>query len=277
MTESANTATAHKITPDTPLENKRIFVVANHDIYVDGLLQVINTLPGHEVVECASPGNKCYDNFTRNPADILLVEQSVVEVHLQSTTVDDLFREFQQNYPELRIIIFGRDFEDDFIRKLIRAGAHGFIDSTMTRETLENAIHEVHNGGYWVSRKALKEIIYSAVEMERIVEQNIRTKVEAIEDDLTRRESDTLQCVLEGLSTREIAEKLCLSEQSVKLHLGRLFRKFEVTNRSQLILMAFARVCPVSNMIKLFRSGLDKKRLRDGKPPLICDPLKDTA
>jgi DNA-binding NarL/FixJ family response regulator len=277
MTESTEVTTAHKLTPDRFPETMRIFVVAHHDIYVDGLLQVINALPGHEVVECASPSNRCYDNFTRNPAEILLVEQSVVEAHLQSTTIDELFREFQQNFPALRIIIFGRQIEDDFVRKLIRAGAHGFIDSTMTKETLESAIHEVHSGGYWVSRKALEEIIYSAVEMERIVEQNIRDKVAVIKDDLTQRESDALQCVLEGLSTREIAGKLCLSEQSVKLHLGRLFRKFEVTNRSQLILMAFARVCPVNNMIKLFRSGLDKKRLRDGKPPLIPDPLNETA
>lgn len=170
-------------------------------------------------------------------------------------------------------MLFGHAFEDSFIRRLIRGGAHGFIDSSMTRETLHNAINEVYSGGYWVSRKVLAQIIYSAVEMERIVEQNIRNKVDAIQDDLTRRENDVLKYVLEGLSTREIADTLKLSEQSVKLHLGRLFRKFDVTNRSQLILMAFTRVCPVSNMIKLFRSGLDRNRISNGKAPVICDPL----
>jgi len=156
---------------------------------------------------------------------------------------------------------------------MIRAGAHGFIDSTMTQDSLMQAIREVHSGGYWVSRKALKQLIYSAVEMERIVEQGIREKVEAFQGTLTICESDVLHRVLKGLSTREIAETLCLSEQSVKLHLGLLFRKFEATNWSQLILMVFERVCPANNMIHLFRKGLDKQRIRYGQPPLIKDPL----
>jgi DNA-binding NarL/FixJ family response regulator len=258
-----------------PRPVKSIFVIARRDIYVDGLLSLISGLPELDVLSCASPGTDCYRNFAQRPADILLVEQSVILEHLETTSIDELFGEFRQNFPELRIILFGHAFEDGFIRRLIRAGAHGFIDSSMTRDTLQNAFHEVYNGGYWVSRKALGDIIYSAVEMERIVEQNIRDKVEAIQDHLTRRENDVLKYVLEGLSTREIAEQLNLSEQSVKLHLGRLFRKFDVTNRSQLILMAFTRVCPVSNMIKLFRSGVDRSRLRQGKPAVICDPLDD--
>lgn len=253
----------------------RLFVVANHDIYVDGLLRLIGEQPGMEIINCSRPGENCFHDFSADPADILLVEQSILEEHLRTTTLDSLFSEFLESFPELRIIVFGHTFEDVFVRRMIRAGAHGFIDSSMTRDILLNAITEVYNGGYWVNRKALEQIIYSAVEMERIVEQNIRDKVEAIQDRLTKRENDVLKCVLEGLSTREIADTLKLSEQSVKLHLGRLFRKFEVTNRSQLILMAFARVCPVTNMIKLFRSGLDRNRLRSGKSAVICDPLDD--
>jgi len=254
-----------------------IFVVARHDIYVDGLVRVISGLDGYDVKECAMPGNDCFAMFHDNPADMLLLEESVVTQHLQKTTVDELFGDFRQHYPGLRIVIFGRELEDAFIRKLIRAGAHGFIDSTMTQQTLQLALNEVHNGGYWVSQQALKQLIYSAVEIERIVEQGIRDKVEAFQKTLTERESDVLHCVLEGLSTREIAAQMCLSEQSVKLHLGRLFRKFEVTNRSQLILMAFARVCPVNNMIQLFRKGLDKQRLHKGRAPLIRDPLASST
>ncbi len=250
-----------------------LFTIANRDIYVDGLLRLITELPGLRITECVSPGKQCFENFSANPADLLLIEQSVIKQHLKETPVDELFNQFTKNYPDLRIIIFGRAFEDDFVQKMLRAGVHGFIDSTMTQKALHNAIQEIHNGGYWVSRNALEKIIFAALEMERVIEKNVRDKIEAIQDDLTRRESDVLRCVMDGQSTREIAESLCLSEQSVKLHLGRLFRKFDVTNRSQLILMAFIRVCPVSNMIKLFRSGLDKSRLNLGKPPVIPDPL----
>ena len=272
-----NNLTASTQSLDTHSTNQNdlisLFVIARHDIYVDGLLRVIGDLPNHEIRACVNPGKDCFEKFTRDPADIILIEQSVIESHLQDTPIDDLFQDFKQQFPELRIIVFGRELDDAFIRKMIRAGAHGFIDSTMTQDSLIQGIREVYSRGYWVSRKALEQLIYSAVEMERIVEQGIREKVEAFQDTLTTREADVLHRVLEGLSTREIAEALCLSEQSVKLHLGRLFKKFEVTNRSQLILMAFARVCPVNNMIHLFRKGIDKQRIRHGQPPLIKDPL----
>jgi hypothetical protein len=65
-----------------------------------------------------------------------------------------------------------------------------------------------------------------------------------------------------------------MSEPTVKQHLTRLFKKFDVSNRSQLILSAFERVCPVTNMIKLFRRTLDRRRSENGAMPLISDPLK---
>ena len=75
------------------------------------------------------------------------------------------------------------------------------------------------------------------------------------------------------MATKEIADEMRLSQQSIKLYFGRIFRKFDVTNRSQLILLAFEKVCPVSNMIKLFRITLDKSRLSHGGLPIITDPL----
>ena len=140
---------------------------------------------------------------------------------------------------------------------------------------LNAAIDEVHKGGYWVGRKALSQLINNAVEMESIVEQGIQNKIESVKDSLTRRESEVLRCVLDGMATKAIAHELCISEQSVKLYLSRMFKKFEVNNRSQLILMAFQRVCPATNMVQLFRRSLDKKRIKNGEAPLIEDPLAE--
>jgi DNA-binding NarL/FixJ family response regulator len=156
---------------------------------------------------------------------------------------------------------------------MIGAGVRGFIDTSSTHEVLNAAIDEVYNGGYWVGRKALQQLIKNAVEMENIVEQGIRNKIESVQDDLTKREAEVLRCVLDGMATKNIAHELCISEQSVKLYLGRMFKKFDVSNRSQLILMAFQRVCPANNMIQLFRRSLDKKRIQKGEKPLIKDPL----
>ena len=92
---------------------------------------------------------------------------------------------------------------------------------------------------------------------------------------LTRRESEVLQRVLEGMSTRDIANDLNLSEQSIKLYLGRLFRKFGVTNRSQLILMTFQRVSPGGDIIRLFRKTLDNLETTEEQSSLPDGQLAD--
>jgi DNA-binding CsgD family transcriptional regulator len=100
-----------------------------------------------------------------------------------------------------------------------------------------------------VARKALEKLVHSAVETERIIEAGFRAQITSLQKGLTRREADVLECVLQGLSTREIAGELFLSEQGVKLHLSRLFKKFSVANRAQLILHAFQSVCPLNTEI----------------------------
>ena len=251
----------------------KIFLIANQAIYVDGLIRVICDHDNHNVIACVQPGDACAGRFAKQPADILLVEQSVIEEQLETFPVEGLFSNFLDKFPDLKIIIFGHDMPEPFVRSLVSAGARGFIDTSSTHEVLNAAIDEVYNGGYWVGRKALDQLIKNAVEMESIVEQGICNKIESVQDDLTKREAEVLRCVLDGMATKNIAHELCISEQSVKLYLSRMFKKFEVSNRSQLILMAFQRVCPANNMIQLFRRSLDKHRIRHGEPPVIDDPL----
>jgi len=270
-----NAQQLHSLNDARKLGKIKIYLIANQAIYVDGLIRILSDHENHEVVACTEPDDQCADRFAGNPADILLIEQAVVEEKLQHYDTVGLFSKFFDNFPNLRIIIFGHDIREPFVRRLVTAGVHGFIDTASTHSVLNTAIDEVYRGGHWVGGKALDQMIQNAVEMEEIVERGIKQKIESIHDTLTKRESEVLRCVLDGMATKTIAHELCLSEQSVKLYLGRMFKKFEVNNRSQLILMAFQRVCPANNMIQLFRRSLDKSRLRKGEAPLIRDPLAD--
>lgn len=250
--------------PQAKLDNSRstdvitLFVIARQDIYVDGLIRVISDHPQHSVVACGSPDTDYIQQFRQTPADILLIDQNIVEEHLHDASIDKLFNNFFDVFPESHIIVFGHEIPDNCVRRLLRAGVRGFIDNNTSQDLLAASIREVHNGGHWVGRKVLEQLVYSSVEMGQIIEQGICDRIETIQESLTKREIEVLQRVLDGMSTKEIASDLCLSEQSVKLHLGRLFKKFDVSNRSQLILMAFQRVCPVNNMALLFKKTLDK-------------------
>ena len=104
--------------------------------------------------------------------------------------------------------------------------------------------------------------MHSAIEIERIIERGFVDQISAMQDGLTRREAEVLERVLDGMSNKEIAGQLFLSEQGVKMHLGRLFKKFGVANRAQLILIAFRRVCPFNhNLVDYLRQAREERGL----------------
>ncbi|MEW6613100.1 MAG: DNA-binding response regulator [Pseudomonadota bacterium] len=246
----------------------RIFVLANPGIYVDGLVQILSQQRDIAVVACVAPGALCLEQFRAMRPDVLLVHTGALQYPLS-----DFLARFRAAAGKLPVLVFGHGLDDELIYNLIRAGAQGYIHENMTSEQVLEAVKEVRHGGLWIEKRVLEKLVYSALEVERLIEDSVKDRIQELQKLLTKREAELLRLVLEGLSTKEIADKMCLSEPTVKLHLGNIFKKFDVTNRSQLILMTFARVCPVNNMIRLFRIALDKRRLAKGEPPVIKDPL----
>lgn len=250
----------------------RIFVLADIDHYVEGLLHVITYEPTNIISACVKPGDGCWEKFLACRPDILLV-------HYRNVTVPygNYFQRFKEAAPDTRIMVFGHGMERNFLHRIIRAGADGYINEKMSGERVREAMCCVRSGQVWAERCIMSEFVRSAVKVEEVIGSIIQNKIQGLGTTLSRREIDVFQLVLQGLSTKEIADELSLSQQSVKLYLGRIFKKFDVNNRAQLILLAFEKVCPVSNMIRLFRVTLDKCRIKQGKPPFIIDPLEEPA
>jgi DNA-binding NarL/FixJ family response regulator len=133
MAEEIMGNTVHTLSNVSSAESSdkiKIYLIANQAIYVDGLIRVISDHENHDVIACTKPGDTCAEKFARNPADILLIEQSVIEEQLKIYPAEKLFSNFLDKFPDLRIIIFGHDIPEPFVRTLIGAGARGFIDTS---------------------------------------------------------------------------------------------------------------------------------------------------
>lgn len=266
---------AQRPQPPTPptitlRRHARVFILARPGIYVDGICHTLSRTEQLEVVACVKPGDLCWRQFSSLHPDVLLVHSQAVHAPFS-----EFFARFRQEVSTLDVVVFGAQMDDEQLLNMVHAGAQGYVSEEMTGDDLLQAINEVSEGRLGLERRVLATLAQSALEMERSIEDMVRDKVTLVGDTLSKREAVVLQLVLEGLSTKEIAERIYVSEQSVKLYLGRLFKKFDVTNRSQLILMTFQKVCPLSNMIRLIRSTLDKRRIAAGKPPVIPDPLAE--
>jgi DNA-binding NarL/FixJ family response regulator len=243
----------------------RVFVLANPDFYLEGLLAVLARSANSEVVACVKPGDNCWNAFISQPVDVALIHRQAV------LDTPDRIAQFLQYSPNLKVIVFGQDMPEEFLLKIVRSGAAGYINEKMSGDHLLKAIQKVQEGELWVERHILQRLILRVVEIEGIINQAI----ESIRSVLTNREAEIYRHVLDGLSTKEIASEMNLSEQSVKLHLSNIFKKFDVKNKQQLILLTFQKVCPVANVLRLFRMVMDRRQLAHGKPPLIKDPLAE--
>lgn len=201
-------------------------------------------------------------------------EVVLINARLIQYPLSEFFKQVQNKTPRARFIVFAAEADHQFLKSLMRAGVYGFLPMDASVDQLCEAVLSVKSGRLWFDKSLLDEMVIDAMEFERLIEQSIKERINVLKEQMTNRESDVFCLVLEGLSTKEIAAQIHMSEPTVKQHLTSLFKKFDVSNRSQLILSAFERVCPVTNMIKLFRRTLDRRRIDNGGKPLIADPLE---
>ena len=237
------------------IDSCRIFLLSPNDIFAAALERMLVGGGSGRLVFCADDDQQCLDALARQEADILLINAKLLRYPLGS-----FFHRFHHLCPNLRIIVFGHEDHDAFVRNLVCSGCRGFINDEITRETLRAAFFAVMEGHLWVDRGLLTQIAVEEFEFQRMIEQRFKERIGLLNDELCLREADVFCLILEGLSTQEIADALHVSKQSVKAYLHRLFIKFGVSNRSQLIVSAFERVCPVDHLLDLLHETLNHSR-----------------
>ncbi|MGV6826785.1 MAG: LuxR C-terminal-related transcriptional regulator [bacterium] len=180
-------------------------------------------------------------------ADVLLIQQAALQHFWERG-----FEFSEWGTPEKPVLVYGPDQGDTPMLDALAIGARGYVAEGAPPEEIHLALQDVASGRLWLDREVMENLALKAVEMERILAENVRQKFQSLSSLLPKRELQVLQGIVRGQSTREIADEIFISEQSVKLYLSRLFKKFEVSNRSQLILVVFDRISPVADIMKLF-------------------------
>ena len=247
-----------------------VALISSSDLIAEGIRQGLDQ---HHRIELQDRFDSHIDlaNSSRSSGyDVVLVNSRLIQYPMS-----EFFQQLQQLSPSARVIVFAAEGEHQYLKSLMRAGVYGFVPMDASVDELCNAVIAVAAGQLWFNKKLLDEMIIDAIEFERLIEQSIKERIDELNQQMTKRECDVFCLVMEGLSTKEIAAQIHMSEPTVKQHLTRLFKKFDASNRSQLILSAFERVCPVTNMVKLFRRTLDRHRCDTGMMPLIPDPLQE--
>jgi DNA-binding NarL/FixJ family response regulator len=224
----------------------KVLIAARTDIALDGIVSILESRELSCQVSCVEPGISCTRKLSAIAPDILLIHTSAA-----AEPVGDFIRGILGEFPALRVLLFGNGMQDDYLFAAVSAGIHGYINERINGEHLVRAIRTVERGEYWVGRHIMARFIPAGS-----ITTSIETRIEDLGKRLSSRENQVLALVMQGLPTKDIAERLFLSHQGVKAHLTNLFRKFGVKNRAQLILTVIDEVSPVGSLSGMVHDGL---------------------
>jgi len=231
----------------------RLLLVAHRDFLSDGLAGILRAEADNYLLTCLEPDPLWLNRISSSKPEVLLIHNDVI-----ATTVEPCIPGILQTNPGIRIVVFGKHMGDRHLYSLIRAGAHGYINERMNSDHLKRALQNIVQGKTWIERHVMERFIAGQHAVDQHVESSLRRNINQLCALLTRRETEILRQVIKGLSIKEIADQVHLSQQGVKMHLSKLFRKFNVNNRNQLILAAFDKISPVENLSQLLDSRLQE-------------------
>ena len=235
-------------------------IVAKADFVVDGMVSLLEDQKGAYRVSVIDPLLFTTEQCKKFCPDVMLINSNVL-----SNSHDQYIREIHQLCKNTVVLLFGQTMTEEYLYDAIRAGARGYLNEKMRGTHLITALEEVSKGGFWVERHVMYKF-----DSDKSTQDKIDENVAVLSNNLTVRESEVLELVLEGMTTNDIAERIFLSHQGVKAHLTSLFRKFEVKNRAQLIIHAMDIICPVDSLATMAGKGLKSARLQTKKP--VAEP-----
>jgi DNA-binding NarL/FixJ family response regulator len=156
----------------------------------------------------------------------------IVDLQNRRGATEALIAGILARQPGARILVVADEFEDANAFPLLRLGTKGLLSYTQAIEVLPSAVMTVARGGFWVPRELLSRFVESTLHTIRRP-----TRVSSFAE-ISRREREVLEGLLENLSNKEIAGRLHISERTAKFHVSNLLAKYGVKRRADLILLS---------------------------------------
>ena len=193
---------------------------------------VLGTAEGIEVVGEASDGDEVLDVLAEHPADVVLMDVRMPRIDGIKATR----RVMALEDPPHVLVLTTFDL-DEYAYEALRAGASGFLLKDAPLEEVAAAIRHVHDGDAVVAPSTTRRLLshFAAPEASSLAAPMNTAPLEL----LTPREREVLSLVARGLSNREIADELVLSEGTVKVHVGHVLTKLDLRGRVQAVVLAY--------------------------------------
>jgi DNA-binding NarL/FixJ family response regulator len=197
----------------------RVLCVDDHPLMRDGIGAIINSEPDMQLVAEAASGGQALQQFQQHQPDVTLMD-----LRLPDMSGTDAMIAIRAAFPVARIIIL-TTFEGDVeIHRALQTGAMGYLLKSTRPKDVVDVIRHVHSG----KKRVLPEVAAQLAE-------------HLTDDALTQREVDVLRHVAGGNRNRDIAERLFISEETIKVHIKHIMGKLGASDRTQALAIAVRR------------------------------------
>jgi DNA-binding NarL/FixJ family response regulator len=210
------------------VEQIRILVVDDHEVVRDGIVGNLVRQADFAIVGQASNGQEAVRMAAELSPHIILMDLRMPELD----GVEAMIRIKQAN-PEIKFIVFTTYSDDDYLFAAIKAGAKGYLLKDAPREDLFKAMRAVSRGD------SLIQPVFTTKVLDKLASELSRKSTVA--DALSDREIEVLDLVAKGVSNKDIADQLSITQSTVKTHVTSIFQKLNVTTRTEAVTTALRR------------------------------------
>lgn len=206
-----------------------IILVDDHQIVRDGIKSLLSDSPSIKIIGEAQNAYEFFNILKIQIPDIVLLD-----ISLPSMSGIEVSKILSTDFPQIKILMLSMYTSEDFIFNALKSGIHGYLPKNTTRDELLLAINEIYLGSEYfsksISNTILKSYVKSAKHGNKISENKL--------SNLTNREREILQYIVEGIHNPNIAEKLNISIRTVETHKTSIMRKLDLTSTVDLVKFA---------------------------------------
>lgn len=211
----------------------KVMLVDDHALIREGIKQLLEFDGSIDVIEQASDGAECLEKLQHVLPDILLLD-----INMPNVNGIEVLEEIKKKNIPVKVLMLTVHSEVEYLVQAVDIGANGYILKDSGSEKLKKAIQSVMEGDSYIQPSLIPSL------NSRLVNRDIdKEKIAA----LTKREMEILTQIAGGMFNKEIAMNLNISERTVKNHISNIFKKIDVSDRTQAAVFAIR-----NNIVKLF-------------------------
>jgi DNA-binding NarL/FixJ family response regulator len=211
------------------MKKTRILIADDHDVVRGGLKMLLRSHEGFSVVAEAADGEEAVRLVDKHTPDVVILDISMPKLDgIEATKV------IKQRHPEVKILILSVHQNEEYAYQVLKAGASGYLLKNAGKKEIVTAIRAVLSGEQSFS-PGISQIIVDGFVKRPKAPESAAPETAKSATNLTERETEVLRFIAQGLTNRQIADKLFLSFRTVNTHRANLMQKLDIHDTAGLV------------------------------------------